>query len=59
MRAAKHHTDPGLKCLRASSVFGGSAWWECPLEDCLTESDPPQTETQTEQSKGDTDLYWD
>lgn len=37
MRAAKCDRDAGLKCLRASSVFGGTGWWEGTLEGCLTD----------------------
>lgn len=37
MRAAKCDRDGGRKCLRASSVFGGSARRKGTLEGCLTD----------------------
>lgn len=37
MRASKCERDGGLKCLPASSVFGGNARWEGSLEGCLTD----------------------
>lgn len=50
MRAAKCNRDGRLKCLRASSVFGGAAQWAVErypggLFDGLMETDLLQTDT--------------